>query len=367
MRTMKVNDEYWMRRALTLARRGEGLTRPNPPVGAVLVARGKKISEGFHRFAGGPHAEIIALLAAGKRARGATLYVTLEPCSTWGRTPPCTDAIREAGVTRVVVGAADPNPKHAGEGLTLLREKGVAVEVGVCRAEAEKLIAPFAKLQRTGLPFVTLKLAQTLDGRIADVQGASRWITAPPARKYVHALRRRMDAIMVGGATIRCDNPSLLPRPSAGRCPLRVVVTARGDLPARCRVLTDDHAGCTIIATSAAGARRLAGVKTAAKILVLPAHGGKVELGALLKKLGSLHVLCEGGGRLAGALLRAGLVDELQIFVAPHLLGSQAVPAVAGGWQLHDMPRLDVLGMKQIGPDLLMRAKVSQSKRRKSR
>ncbi|TAN36963.1 MAG: bifunctional diaminohydroxyphosphoribosylaminopyrimidine deaminase/5-amino-6-(5-phosphoribosylamino)uracil reductase RibD [Verrucomicrobia bacterium] len=357
-----------MRRALTLARRGEGLTRPNPPVGAVVVARGKKIGEGFHRFAGGPHAEVIALLAAGKKARGATLYVTLEPCSTWGRTPPCTDAILEAGVARVVVGATDPNPKHAGRGLDLLRRKGVQITTGVCRAAAEELIAPFTKQQRTGRPFVTLKLAQTLDGRIADTRGASRWITSPESRTVVQALRRRADAIMVGGETVRADNPRLLPQPDEGRCPLRVVVTASGKLPPRSRVLTDDHAGCTLVATTATGARRWARVKTAAKIWTLPARAGKIDLAVLLKKLGDcdcLHVLGEGGGKLAAELFRAKLVDELQLFIAPKLLGGDARPAIgAAGWLLKTAPALEIMDMRRVGPDILIQAKPMKKKSR---
>jgi diaminohydroxyphosphoribosylaminopyrimidine deaminase/5-amino-6-(5-phosphoribosylamino)uracil reductase len=366
MAIMKLNDEHWMRRALQLARRGAGLTRPNPPVGAVLVARGQKVGEGHHRIAGGPHAEVVALLAAGRKARGATLYVTLEPCSTWGRTPPCTAAILEAGVARVVVGATDPNPQHAGRGLALLRKKGVAVTRGVEHAAAAELIAPFTKHQRTGRPFVTLKLAQTLDGRIADATGASRWITAPAARAQVQALRRQADAIMVGAATVRADDPRLLPRPDRGRCPVRVVVTASGALPARCRVLTDARAGCTILATTAAGARRLARVPTAAKIWTLPARAGGMDLRALLKNLGAcgyLHVLCEGGGELAGALLRAGLVDELQVFVAPKLLGGDAVPVIAGGWRLPHALALEVVSVRRIGPDLLVRAKPAKKRR----
>ena len=357
---MQTIDEKWMRRALALARRGEGLTRPNPPVGAVLVARGKKIGEGFHRIAGGPHAEVVALLDAGKAARGATLYVTHEPSSTWGRTPPCTDAILAAGIARVVVGATDPNPTHAGRGLDLLRHKGLAVTAGICRAEAETLIAPFAKHQLTGRPFVTLKLAQTLDGRIADPAGASRWITSPAARERVQALRRRADAVMVGGETVRTDDPSLLPRPDAGRCPLRVIVTASGRLPPRAQVLCDTRAGCTVVATAQAGARRLARTKTAAKCWTLPARGGQIDLAALLQKLGGcgvLHVLCEGGGRLAAGLLRAGLVDELQLFIAPKLLGGDATPSVGpAGWLLKNAPALKFLEVQSLGPDLLIRA-----------
>jgi diaminohydroxyphosphoribosylaminopyrimidine deaminase/5-amino-6-(5-phosphoribosylamino)uracil reductase len=355
---MQANDEKWMRHALVLARRGEGLTRPNPPVGAVLVKRGKKIGEGFHRIAGGPHAEVVALIDAGKAARGATLYVTLEPCSTWGRTPPCTDAILAASIARVIVGATDPNPKHAGRGLALLRRKGVEVIAGVCRAEAEELIAPFAKHQLTGRPFVTLKLAQTLDGRIADARGASRWITAPTARERVQALRQCADVIMVGGETVRADNPSLLPRPDEGRCPMRVIVTASGALPPRAQVLCDSRAQCTIVATTPAGARRLAKVKTAANIWTLPAQSGKIDLVALLMKLGScgcLHLLCEGGGQLAASLLRASLVDELQLFIAPKLLGGDACASLGGGWLLAAAPHFEVRDVERLGPDILLR------------
>ena len=358
--SMQTSDEKWMRRALALARRGVGLTRPNPPVGAVLVLRGKKLGEGFHQVAGGPHAEVVALLDAGRPVRGATLYVTLEPCSTWGRTPPCTEAILAAGIARVVVGATDPNPKHAGRGLDLLRSKGITVTAGLCRAEAEELIAPFAKHQLTGRPYVTLKLAQTLDGRIADARGASRWITSPAAREHVQALRRRADAIMVGGATVRADDPSLLPRPDEGRCPLRVIVTASGRLPPRAQVLRDQHATCTLVATSPAGARRLARTKTAAHVWSLPVRRGQLDLAALLRKLGAdgaLHVLCEGGGQLAAGLLRTGLVDELQLFIAPKLLGGDATPAIAGGWKLSEAPGWDIQQVERIGPDLLLRAR----------
>ncbi|MCX6998056.1 MAG: bifunctional diaminohydroxyphosphoribosylaminopyrimidine deaminase/5-amino-6-(5-phosphoribosylamino)uracil reductase RibD [Kiritimatiellaeota bacterium] len=329
MTDLRPNDERWMRRALALARRGEGLTRPNPPVGAVVVAGDRRVGEGFHRIAGGPHAEVIALLQAGKRARGATLYVTLEPCSTWGRTPPCTNAILTAGIRRVVVAARDPNPKHAGRGLRMLRQRGVQVDVGVCAAEGRDLIAPFHTLMLTGRPFVTLKLGMTLDGRIADRAGASRWITSPAARSAVQALRRRVDAILVGGATIRTDNPSLRPRPDAGRCPLRVVVTASGKLPPRCQVLRDAYADCTVVATTPAGARRLARAKTAAHIWTFPARGGEIALRALLQRRqasGGLAARAVGGraadvrraqiprrrcaprrGRRLEALRRAGL------------------------------------------------------------
>ena len=357
MTTMQTNDEKWMQRALMLARCGEGLTRPNPPVGAVLVKRGKKIGEGFHRIAGGPHAEVVALLDAGRQACGATLYVTLEPCSTWGRTPPCTEAILAAGIVRVVIGVTDPNPKHAGCGLDLLRRKGVEVIAGVYRAEAGELIAPFAKHQLTGRSFVTLKLAQTLDGRIADSRGSSRWITSAVARERVQALRRRADIIMVGGETVRADDPSLLPRPSEERCPLRVVVTASGDLPPRSQVLCDPFAACTLIATTPTGARRLKKIKTEASIWAPPACGGKVDLPMLLQKLGErgcLHVLCEGGGQLAAELLHAKLVDELQLFIAPKILGGDARPSFGGGWLLAAAPHFEIRNVERIGPDVIL-------------
>ncbi len=193
-----IEDERWMRIALAQARRGEGLTRPNPPVGAVLVRNGRLLGRGFHRRAGRPHAEINALRAAGDAARGATLYVTLEPCSTWGRAPPCTEQIIARGIRRVVIGCPDPNPNHAGRGVRILRRAGLSVTVGVCGPECAGLVAPFHSWITRGLPYVTLKLGASLDGRIADARGRSRWITGPEARREAHRLRRRVDAILVG-------------------------------------------------------------------------------------------------------------------------------------------------------------------------
>lgn len=328
-------DVQFMQRALALARRGEGLTRPNPPVGAVLVKNGRILAEGFHKKAGGPHAEIACLKAAGMPRRGlasATLYVTLEPCSTHGKTPPCTDAILAAGIGRVAVGATDPNPAHAGRGLRILRRAGVETVRGVCRAEAEQLIAPFAKWIRTGLPYVTVKLGMTLDGRIADASGKSKWITGPRARARVQAMRRAADAVMVGAGTVRADDPSLLPRPALGRKPWRVVVGE--DIPASSAVLTDAAADRTLVL-----------------------DGTLKNIVRDLGRRGFLHVLCEGGGDLAGALLRAGLADELAVFTAPALLGGSGIPAFGrDGWPLDKMPRLRILNLECIGEDVLIRA-----------
>jgi len=326
----------FMTRALELARRGEGLTRPNPPVGAVLVQGGKIIAEGFHKKAGGPHAEVNCLRQVkgqtSKSLKSATLYVTLEPCSTAGRTPPCTDLILERGIRRVVIGCKDPNPAHAGRGIRKLRRAGVEVTVGICREEAEALIAPFAKRMLAGLPYVTLKLGVTLDGRIADASGKSQWITGPESRKKVQELRRKADAIMVGAGTVRKDNPSLLPRPAKGRKPWRVI--AGTNIPKKSKVLTDEAADQTLVL-----------------------DGSLKKILRDLAKRDVMHVLCEGGGELAGSLIRAGLVDEFVIFMAPSLLGGTGFPMVGKkGWTLKGMPRLSFQTLKKIGNDVLITA-----------
>lgn len=327
--------EPFMQRALALAKRGEGLTRPNPPVGAVLVQNGQIIAEGFHKKAGLDHAERACLKNLKSKAqslRSSTLYVTLEPCSTTGRTPPCTDLIIERGIRRVVIGCKDPNPAHAGRGIRILRRAGVEVSTGICRAEAEALIAPFAKRILTGMPYVTLKLASTLDGRIADASGKSKWITGPQARAKVQELRRSADAIMVGAGTVRADDPSLLPRPAKGRAPWRVIVGS--NIPKGSKVLTDEASDRTLV------------------------RGGSIQ--EILKELGDLgvmHVLCEGGGELAGSLVRAGLVDEFALFIAPALLGGDGFPMVGKkGWPLAKMPLLEFQTLEKCGKDVFIRA-----------
>lgn len=354
------DDVHWMRRALALARQGEGLTRPNPPVGAVLVRDGVRIAEGWHRRAGEHHAEMEALRVAGEDAAGAHLYVSLEPCSTQGRTPPCTDAIIRAGVSQVSVCCRDPNPRHAGRGLKLLADAGIAVREGLCENEGRLLLRPFERWILDGRPFVTLKLGLTLDGRIADDCGKSQWITSDKARERVHDLRRRVDAIMVGVGTAIRDDPSLLPRPTRDRDPLRVIVDSQGRLPLNARVLQDEHVGRTVVAvTSACSAARRADYQRAgAQVLVVPQREGQVSLKQLLRKLAGLnvlHLLCEGGGVLAAGLLEQELVDELWAFVAPCLLGGAGVPAVAGsGWRLDSMPRARFSTVEKVGRDVLL-------------
>jgi diaminohydroxyphosphoribosylaminopyrimidine deaminase/5-amino-6-(5-phosphoribosylamino)uracil reductase len=361
----ETQDVKWMRRALRLARLSEGHTRPNPPVGAVVVKNGRLLGEGRHPRAGGAHAEVEALDACRASVRGATIYVTLEPCCTHGRTPPCTARILKEGVRRVVVACHDPNGCHCGRGLEVLAKRGVDVVFGVCEEEAKELLAPFAKHITTGYPYVTLKLAMTLDGRIADRSGASRWITGEPARQEVQRLRRRADVMLVGAGTVCADDPSLLCRLPGGDRLMRVVVDASGRTSARAQIYTDAAAGRTIVATTAEAAEALgpAWARHGAQVWTFaPDRNGRVPLRRLLKRLGDegyLHVVCEGGGTLAGALNDAGLVDDYLLFYAAAVLGdARAVSGVAGrGRLLQRLERMRFAEMRRVGEDVLLRVK----------
>ena len=354
-----------MRRAVALARLSEGLTRPNPPVGAVVVRDGRKLGEGRHRCAGRAHAEVEALDACRESAAGATLYVTLEPCCTQGRTPPCTERILREKIARVVVGCRDENGCHCGRGLELLAERGVEVVVGVCGEEARELVVPFFKHITTGLPFVTLKLALTMDGRIADRRGCSQWITGGEARAEVQRMRRRADAVMVGAGTVVADNPSLLCRDGGGEKLMRVIVDGHGRAPAAARVFTDGAAPRTLLVTSrgVSGRKEAAWAAHGAKVWKFPADAqAHVSLKRLLRRLagtGIMHVLCEGGGHLAGALHDAGLVDEYCFFYAPAVLGdSAAFGAVEGcGSLLSKMSRMRCVAVRRFGEDVMMRVR----------
>lgn len=353
-----------MRQALVLARRGEGRTRPNPPVGAVVVRGRRLLGAGWHHRAGGPHAEVEAIRACAGVPRGATLYVTLEPCCTTGRTPPCTDLILASGLRRVVVGCVDPNPRHAGRGLELLRQAGLEVVCGVCQTQAEALIEPFATRLRLGRPFVTLKLALTLDGRIADRDGLSRWITGPPARAWVQRARRRCDALLVGAGTVLADDPSLCCRLPGAQVAWRVIVDGRGRVAPEARVVTDAAASRTLMVTTRAvpSVRREAWTTHGARVWTLPGSRGRVDLADLLRRLaaeGLLHVLCEGGGDLAGDLVRHGLVDAYAFFYAPLLLGDAAArPGLAGvDLRLPQARRLAVQRLRRLGDDWLIEAR----------
>ena len=365
--------DRFMRRALELAERGRGLTSPNPMVGAVVVAdRGEIVGEGFHARAGGPHAEIEALRAAGSRARGATLYVTLEPCSHQGRTPPCAPAVIAAGVARVVASIGDPNPQVSGTGFNALRAAGIEVVVGVGAAEAELQNRAFLTAMRERRPHVTLKAGMTLDGKIADLHGVSRWITGEAARRHAHRLRSESDAIVVGIGTVLRDDPELTVRLGQPwpREPLRVVLDTTARTPVGARLIRAGRPSAAVIAVGAGAPepRVRALAAAGATVVSCGTRDGRVDLGALLGELFAREVravLVEGGGEVHGAFLDAGLVDRVAMFAAPLLIGGRgATPVVAGaGRELKSAVRLGSFTVTPLGDDLLVEADVVRGPR----
>jgi diaminohydroxyphosphoribosylaminopyrimidine deaminase/5-amino-6-(5-phosphoribosylamino)uracil reductase len=353
-------DAAHMRRALLLAERGRGRTAPNPVVGAVLVRAGRVVGEGWHRAAGRAHAEVEALSRAGARARGATLYVTLEPCAHWGRTPPCTDALIAAGIARCVVAFRDPDPRVNGRGLRKLRAAGVRVEVGLLADEARAALAGYRRAQERGLPRITWKVAASLDGRIADARGHSRWITGVAARADGHRLRAASDAIVIGAGTAGADDPQLTARAGArARAvqPLRVIVDSRLSLPRSLRLFRPPLARGTVVACTPAAPvaheRWLAARGVA--VWRLPARGGRVALEALAARLareGRHEVLLEGGARLGAALLGAGLVQRLVLYAAPIVLGGGLAWCDGLDRTLADAPRGRIASHERVGDDL---------------
>ena len=372
------DDARWMRRALRLAKSGFGRTSPNPLVGAVLVQGGQKIGAGWHHGAGLPHAEIEALADADTNEfspRGATLYVTLEPCCTHGRTPPCTDALIEAGVRRVVVGAIDPNPVHAGRGLQLLRDAGIEVIDGVLADECSALNEAFNHWIVHRTPFVTVKAAMTLDGKLATASGDSKWITSEPARAVGMRLRQGSDAILVGINTVLADDPSLTVRPAgiakkSSKAPpkrlRRIILDSHARTPLDARVVTDDCANLTtIVLGPRAPKRRAAALARRVRTLVAPeTAAGRLDLRWLLGELGRENVtslLVEGGGEVNASFLLGGFAHRIAFFYAPKILGGRtARKAVAGDGarSLAEVLTLDELEWRQLGPDLLLTARV---------
>jgi diaminohydroxyphosphoribosylaminopyrimidine deaminase / 5-amino-6-(5-phosphoribosylamino)uracil reductase len=338
-------DTYFMRRALAEAARGRGAVEPNPMVGAVLVRDGRVIAVGHHARYGGPHAEVEALRAAGEAALGATLFVTLEPCCHHGKTPPCTSAVIDAGIARVVVAMRDPFPRVAGGGFAQLREAGISVEVGNLEDEAQRLNAPYLKRLAMGRPFVTAKWAMTLDGRIATASGHSRWISNPRSRAVVHELRGRMDAILVGIGTAVADDPSLTARPPGPRVATRVVLDSAARLPIGSVLCSTARGLPTLVATTErAPSDRVAALEAkGCEVLKLPGEGS-VPPDALLAELGRrgmTNVLVEGGGRVLGAFLDAGEVDAVDVFIAPIIEGGPPhhVPFLGSGAETMDLAR----------------------------
>ena len=365
-------DRSAMARALVLAERGLETTQPNPRVGCVLAQAGQIVGEGWHERAGEAHAEVRALNDAGERARGATAYVTLEPCSHHGRTPPCVNAIIAAGITRVVFAIEDPDPRVRGQGAQALTDAGIAVDCGLMQAEARALNPGFIKRMKLGTPWVRVKLAMSLDGRTALASGASRWITGEAARSDVQRWRARSSAVLTGVGTVLADDPQLdvrLPGRTATRQPLRVVLDSSLRTPALARllgtagevlVLTLAPAGAAAADSSERDRRRRALEARGARVECVPAAAGRPALRAVLERLAVLEaneVLVEAGARLAGALLSQALVDELLLYVAPKILGPQARPLV----ELEPLTDLqqafgfELLDVQRVGEDLRLR------------
>ncbi len=358
-------DLHFMRQALRLARRGKGYTSPNPAVGAVILKRGRVVGKGWHKRSGEPHAEAQAIAHAGGYARGATIYVTLEPCCTYGRTPPCTEAIINAGLKRVVVACRDPNPRHSGRGISMMRRRGITVELGLLGEEAAALNEDFAKYIRTGLPFTTVKVAMTLDGKIATVEGDSRWISGPGSRRYVHRMRLQTDAIVVGRRTAERDNPLLTARPSGrtSKIPWRVVIDSKADIPLRLNLLKPPDVRRTIIATSNDATRiRLSRLETiGANVIRCMNRGGEISIKDLWRKLGRrgiMSVMVEGGGETIASVLEAGVADKFFVFVAPKIVGGRLAPSPVEGNGIRRIANafsLQRVTVKRVGNDFLIR------------
>ncbi|MBU2552093.1 MAG: bifunctional diaminohydroxyphosphoribosylaminopyrimidine deaminase/5-amino-6-(5-phosphoribosylamino)uracil reductase RibD [Proteobacteria bacterium] len=355
--------------ALAEARKGWGRTSPNPMVGAVVADGGRVVSKGFHARAGTPHAEPVALDRAGDRARGAVLYVTLEPCNHQGRTPPCTAAILASGVRRVVIGARDPNPHVRGGGAGFLAERGLDVVTGVLGRECEELNVFFNKFITTGRPYVIVKSAATLDGKLATREGHSRWVTGDKARRFVHRLRHGVDAILVGRGTVLADDPSLntrLPGRAGGIDPLRIVLDTRLSLPVTARVFDPESGGPTLVACGPGpdGARVRALEKRGVEVLPLPLCRGRVELASLLDEMGrrrKTSLLIEGGAEInAAALVEEKIADRILFFFAPKIIGGRTAPTLVGGLGaavMDEALRVEILKVRRLGDDWLFEAR----------
>jgi diaminohydroxyphosphoribosylaminopyrimidine deaminase/5-amino-6-(5-phosphoribosylamino)uracil reductase len=357
--------EFFMRIALEEAAKGLGRTSPNPVVGAVLVKGGRIIARGYHKKAGTAHAEVVALEAAGSKAKGADLYTTLEPCDHYGRTPPCSLAILEAGVRRVICASADPNPQVSGKGVARLRRAGVKVLTGVLKEEADTLNRPFFKVMRTKLPWVTLKAAVTLDGKLATATGDSRWVTGEPARAWVHRLRDAVDVILVGANTVRIDDPKLTTRlpGGGGKDALRVVVDSHLRLSPSYTLFTQRSPARTVIATleDPEGRKARPFLAQGVEVWQVRQKAGLVDLKALLRRIaknGLNHVLVEGGADMYGSFLRGHLADALALFLAPKLIGSPGL-SWAGDLGVKEMAQavsVSDLTFERHGEDVLLQA-----------
>lgn len=357
-----MTDKDYIKRTLHLARKGIGYVSPNPMVGSVIVKDGEIVGEGYHSCFGKAHAEIEALRAAGKKAQGATLYVNLEPCCHYGKTPPCTDAIINAGIKRVVIGMVDPNPLVNQKGIKILEQNQIEVVAGIEESACQELNRSFIKYITTGMPYVTLKIAQSLDGRIASASGNSQWITSYQARVAAHRIRRENDAIIVGIGTVLADNPQLTVRHVKGRNPIRIVLDSQLKIPLESTLLTDNHVQKTIIATTSKDEAKVTRIKaTGAHVWQMEENEkGDVSIASLLKKLAQARmssIMVEGGAKIYTSFLKEHLADRIIIALAPKIIG-------AGIDAINDLSILDVnesidlinFKTKKLGPDLLVEA-----------
>lgn len=361
MKNAEIRNKDFMRIAIRLAKNGIGKTSPNPAVGAVIVKNSKIVGKGYHKKAGLPHAEINALKQAGKKAKGAEMYVTLEPCSHFGRTPPCADAVIKAGAKKIFIGMKDPNPIVAGKGIQRLEKAGIAVETGILEEECRKINETYVKYITAKTPFVTLKLAATLDGKIAAFTGDSKWISSDASRTYAHRMRAQADAVMVGIETILKDDPELTVRLAKGKNPARIILDSKLRMPLKAKVF-DAEKGNVIIATIKNRGQKEQKIKMlnakGAEVLLLPSRGSKVDLRALMQELGKREItslLVEGGSTLAASCIKKGIVDKAVFFYAPKLLGKEGLPMIGelGIKKVKDAIHLSKLQCRKIGSDIL--------------
>lgn len=355
-----------MQMALRLAAKGRGRTSPNPMVGALIVKKSEIVGQGYHKKAGEPHAEINAITAAGKKAQGGTLYVNLEPCNHYGRTPPCTQSILAAGIRQVVVGMCDPNPGVRGGGIDFLQSHGVKVKYGVLDKECRLLNEAFITYVRDKRPFVIMKAAASMDGKIAARSGDTKWITGEKARSLVHRLRNEVDAILVGTGTVLSDNPQLTTRlgEKAGRDPVRVILDSKLKIPLTARIFNLDSAAPTIVATShhAPKGKQDQLIEKGVEVIPVSTHGDGLDLAELLSKIGQrgiLSLLVEGGARVFGSFLQARLIDKFYLFYAPILIGGTGATGMVAGKgaaRIADALRLRDMKIRKIGEDFLIEA-----------
>jgi len=356
-----MDDEQWMKRALRLAEKGRGKTSPNPMVGAILVKGGRMVGVGYHEKAGEAHAEIVALQRAREEASGTILYLNLEPCAHYGKTPPCAPQVVEAGVKRVVIGMEDPNPMVKGKGIEILRRAGLDVEVGVLEKECRRLNEAFCKYILKKEPFVILKAAATLDGKIAGRNGDSKWISGETSRRFVHKLRNQVDGVLVGIGTVLRDDPLLTARIRGGRDPYRIVLDSRLKISEEARVIGTSPSRTIIVATELAPRDRIERLeKKGVQILIVDSKEGRVNLRSCLSKLGEIgmmSLLVEGGSQVNGSFLDERLIDKFLLFLSSKLIGDQRAPGIFGGRgasNLREAIPLKEIKAKRIGEDILL-------------